>query len=84
MKALNDKLMLTDILAHLKELMRWGGIAITHSNCPNMRELVTTTTERTTEHQYELFKYMHANGMYPVKNVDDAEIKQVLTTHRAC
>jgi len=84
MKALNDKLMLSDILAHLKDLMTWSGMAFAHSNCPKMRELVTMTSGRTAEHQFEVFKYMNANGMYPIKNVDDAEIKEVLNLHCGC
>jgi len=82
MKALNDKLMLTDILAHLKDLMTWSGMSITHSNCPKMRELITTTSGRIAQHQFEVFKYMHANGMYPVKNVEDSEIKEALAMHK--
>ena len=81
MKALNDKLMLTDILAHLRDLMTQSGMAVKHSNCEKMRAVVTTTCGRTATHQFEIFQYMHDNGMYPVQNVGDAEIKQALTTH---
>ncbi|MCL2570160.1 MAG: spore coat protein [Firmicutes bacterium] len=81
MKALNDKLMLTDILAHLRDLMKQSGMAITHSNCPNMRALVTKTSGRTTEHQFQVFLYMNGHGMYPIQNVGDTELKAIIQTH---
>ena len=80
-KALNDKLMLQDVLAHLRDLMMACGNAIQHSNCENMREVVTKTCERTTEHQFEVFKYMNKNGMYPIKNVTDEELKETINNH---
>jgi len=81
MKALNDKFMLQDILAHLRDLMTASGLAIMHSNCPNMRSVVTTTSGRTTKHQFEVFQYMHDNGMYPVQNVGITEIQKVVNAH---
>ena len=81
MKALNDKLMLQDILAHLRDLMTQGGMSIQHSNCKNMRAVVKNVTERTTENQFLIFKYMNENGMYPVKNVTDQELCEVLNNH---
>ena len=81
MKTLNDKLMLQDILAHLRDLMNASGMAIQHSNCSNVRALVTKTSGRTTEKQWEVFRYMNENGMYPIQNVTDAELKKVIGMH---
>jgi len=81
MKALNDKLMLQDVLAHLRDLMTTSGMAIQHSNCKNMRAVVTKTNERTTAHQFEVFKYMNDNNMYPIKNVTDTELKEAIAMH---
>jgi len=81
MKALNDKLMMQDVLAHLRDLMNASGMAIQHSNCANLRAVVTKTSGRTTENQFEVFKYMNENGMYPIKNVTDAELKEVISMH---
>ena len=81
MKALNDKLMLQDVLAHLRDLMNASGMAIQHSNCQNMRDVVTKTSGRTTEHQFAIFKYMNENGMYPIKNVTDKELTEVINNH---
>ena len=78
MKALNDKLMLQDILAHLRDLMLASGTAIQHSNCQNMRDVVTKTCERTTAHQFEVFKYMNEHDMYPIKNVTDQELQEAI------
>jgi len=82
MKALNDKLMLTDILAHLRDLMKQCGMAITHGACKNMRKMVTTANERTTQNQYEVFEYMNQNNMYPVKYASDAELQEAITMHK--
>jgi len=81
MKALNDKFMLQDILAHLRDLMNASGMAIQHSNCQNMRNVVTKTSGRITENQFAVFKYMNENGMYPIKNVTDAELKEAIKMH---
>ena len=81
MKALNDKLMMQDILAHLRDLMNASGMAIQHSNCPNVRAVVTKTSARTTAHQFEVFKYMNEHGMCPIKNVTDQELKDAIQMH---
>jgi len=81
MKALNDKLMLQDILAHLRDLMNASGMAIQHSNCANVRAVVTKTCARTTEHQFAVFKYMNQNGMYPIKNATDTELMETIRMH---
>jgi len=84
MKALNDKLMMQDILAHLRDLMMACGMAIQHSNCQNMRDVVTKTSGRTTAHQFEVFKYMNEKGMYPIKNVTDKELSECIEIHVGC
>ena len=81
MKALNDKFMLQDILAHLRDLMNASGLAIQHSNCANLREVVTKTSERTTEKQFLVFKLMNDLGFYPIKNVTDEELKEAINMH---
>jgi spore coat protein CotF len=83
MKTLNDKFMLQDILAHLRDLMNASGLAIQHSNCQNMRDVVTKTSSRTTCNQFEVFSYMNEHGMYPVKNVTDAELMEAIKMHEA-
>jgi len=81
MKSLNDKFMMQDILAHLRDLMMAGGMAVQHSNCKNMRSVVTKVNGRTTENQFLTFKYMNDNDMYPIKNVTDAELKEAIAMH---
>ena len=83
MKALNDKLMAQDVLAHLRDLMMTSGMAIQHSNCKNMRAVVTKTSGRTTEHQFLWFKYMNENDMYPIKNCTDEELRNAIQMHKA-
>jgi spore coat protein CotF len=85
MKTLNDKLMLQDILAHLRDLMNASGMAIQHSNCPNVRAVVEKSCKRTEANQFAVFKYMNENGMYPIKNCVDAELKEAIKMHEcAC
>jgi len=78
MAVLNDKLMMQDVLAHLRDLMMASGTAIQHSNCSRMRATVTKTSGRTAEHQYEVFRYMNENGMYPIQNATDAELMETI------
>ena len=75
-KKLNDKLMLTDIITHLKDIMTLSGMALKESNCKKMRALVTTTSGRVAENQFAVFQYMNKAGMYPVQNADVNLVKQ--------
>ena len=81
MKALNDKLMLTDILTHLKDIMQLMCTGLKESNCEKMRALLTKQSNTTATLQFKLFKYMNENGMYPVKNALPAELKQQIDLH---
>ena len=81
MRTLNDKFMLQDVLAHLRDLMNASGLAIQHSNCPNLRDVVTKTSGRTTEMQFKVFKYMNEHDMYPIKNVTDEELRECIKCH---
>jgi len=82
MKTLNDKLMLEDILAHLRDLMMASGTAIQHSNCSRMRATVMETSKRTGELQYAVFRYMNDNDMYPIKNCTDQELCACIKMHK--
>jgi len=73
--------MCQDVLAHLRDLMNASGMAIQHSNCQNVRDVVTKTSGRTTCNQFELFKYMNEHNMYPIKNVTDTELKEAIQMH---
>ena len=75
---LNDKLMMSDMLMHLKDLMTTSGMALKESNCEKMRALVTSTSGRTTVHQFDLFQYMNKNGMYPIKNAPPTDLKETI------
>ncbi|MCL2177166.1 MAG: spore coat protein [Firmicutes bacterium] len=79
-KQLNDKLMLTDVLTHLKDIMTLSGMAFKESNCEKMRAMVTKTSERVGENQFALFQYMNQNGMYPIQNADPKLVKQSIKT----
>lgn len=76
--SLNDKLMLSDVLMHLKDLMTTSGMAVKESNCEKMRALMTSTSGRTATHQFELFKYMNEAGFYPIKNAPPADLKETI------
>lgn len=82
MKALNDKLMLTDVITHLKGLMTLYGVGFKHSNCQKMRDLMMKLSGRMGELQFQVFEYMNKHGMYPVENAEPAKIKTVLATHK--
>ena len=77
-KKLNDKLMLTDVAAHLKDIMTLSGMALKESDCPKMRALVTTTSGKVAENQFAVFQYMNKSGMYPVHNADTKLVKQAV------
>ena len=79
-KQLNDKLMLTDILAHLKDIMTLSGMGIKESSCQKMRDMVTTTSGRVAQNQFAVFQYMNKSGMYPVTNADPKAVKQSIDT----
>lgn len=76
--ALSDKLMLSDVLMHLKDLMTTSGMGVKESSCEKMRALLMTTSGRTAEHQFKLFQYMNEVGFYPVKNALPADLKETV------
>jgi len=73
---LNDTLMLTDIITHLKDIMTMSGTAIKESNCEKMRNLLTKTSSRVAENQFAVFKFMNESGMYPVDNAEPQKVIQ--------
>jgi spore coat protein CotF len=82
--ALSDKLMLTDILMHLKDLMTTSGMGIKEASCEKMRALLTKTSGQTAAHQFDLFKYMNTAGFYPVKNAPPADLKETIAMFSDC
>ena len=82
MKALNDKLMLTDILYHVKDLMTVMGMAVKESNCEKMRAMLTTLSGKVATEQFKLFQYLNTHGMYPVDNAQTAQVKEVIAMHK--
>ena len=75
-KKLDDKLMLTDIITHLKDIMTLSGMAVKESDCKKMRALITATSGRVAENQFAVFLYMNKSGMYPVYNAEPGLVKQ--------
>jgi len=76
--SLSDKIMLTDTLMHLKDLMTTSGMGIKEASCAKMRALLTTTSGRTAEHQFKLFEYMNKAGYYPVKDAAPKDLEQTI------
>lgn len=76
--SLSDKLMLSDLLMHLKDLMTTSGMGVKESSCAKMRSLLMTTSGRTANHQFDLFEYMNEVGFYPVKNAMPADLKETI------
>ena len=79
-KQLNDKLMLTDIITHLKDIMTLSGMALKESDCPKMRALITAASGKVAENQFAVFQYMNKTGMYPIHNADPKLVKQAVET----
>jgi len=79
---MDDKLILTDMLTHLKYLLTQYGTAFKESSCPKMRQLVTKLSGAMGEKQFEVFDYMYKSGMYPVENAEAKKVKEVLSMHK--
>ena len=71
---LNDNLMLTDILTHLKDIMTLSDTAIKESSCEHMRELIDKTCARVSENQFAVFQFMNENDMYPIENAEPKKV----------
>jgi len=82
MQQLNDTLMLTDVITHLKDIMTMSGTAIKESNDEAMRALLTTTSGRVADNQFAVFQHMNKSGMYPVDNQEPKKVKETLTKFR--
>jgi len=77
-KPLDDKLMLTDVITHLKDIMTLCGTAMKESNCENMRTMITKISEKVAQNQFAVFSYMNSAGMYPIDNAEPKKVKQTI------
>jgi spore coat protein CotF len=73
---LNDTLMLTDIITHLKDIMTLSGTGIKESSCEKMRGMLMQTSNRVAENQFAVFQFMNENNMYPIENAEPQKVKQ--------
>ena len=77
-KKLDDQLMLTDVITHLKDIMTLNGMASKESSSEEMRAMLPKLFSRTADNQFAVFSYMHKNGMYPVEPVEAKMVKQTI------
>ena len=80
-KQLNDFLMLTDVLTHLKDLMTLSATATKESSCENMRAMLVKTSGRTAQNQFAVFEFMNGQGWYPVENEDPKTVQETIAKY---
>lgn len=66
MKQLNDEQIVKDVLSSQKGLAKMYMDAILESSCPKMRATLGPVHMDIADKQFEVFKYMQKNNLYPV------------------
>lgn len=73
---LSEKELLNDLLNQEKHIVSSYTMAITESSCPNMRNVLSTQFNQTTQDQFKVFDHMRQRGYYPTKDAADADVQQ--------
>ncbi len=75
---LNDEQIIKDILSTEKNLAKLYMDAILESSCPKMRKTLTTVHTDVTNTQYDCFKYMQKNNLYPVDYAENQQLTDAI------
>lgn len=73
---LNEKELLNDLLNQEKQLVSSYSMAITEASCPNLRNVLSTQFNQSTQDQFKVFDHMRQRGYYPTKDAQDADVQQ--------
>lgn len=75
---LNDEQIVKDILSGEKSLAKLYMDAILESSCPKMRKTLEDVHMDVTKNQYDTFKYMEENDLYPVEYAESQKLSETI------
>lgn len=73
---LNEKDMMTDLLATEKQVITAYSTGITESSCQNLRNTLVNNFKNAQDIQYKVFDAMKQKGWYQTKDAADQEVQQ--------
>jgi spore coat protein F len=74
---MNEKEMMTDLLATEKQVISAYSTGITESSCNNLRNTLVNNFKNVQDIQFRVFDSMKQKGWYTTKDAPDAEVTQV-------
>lgn len=77
-KQLNDIQIIQDVLTTEKNLAKLYMSAILESSCPKMRDVLGTVHMDIACKQYDCFKYMEQNNLYPVEYAEATKLTEAI------
>lgn len=77
-KQLNDIQIIEDVLLTQKNLAKLYMSSILESSCPKMRSVLGTVHMGIADKQYECFKYMEQNNLYPIEYADPSKLTDAI------
>jgi len=74
---LNEKDMMTDLLATEKQVITAYSTGITETSCQNLRNTLVNNFKNVQDVQYKVFDAMKQKGWYQTKDAPDQEVQQL-------
>jgi len=74
---LNEKDMMTDLLATEKQVITSYSTGITETSCQNLRNTLVNNFKNVQDIQYKVFDAMKQKGWYQTKDAPDQEVQQL-------
>jgi spore coat protein CotF len=75
---LNDEQIVKDILSYEKALAKLYMDAIIESSCPEMRKTLTDVHIDVSNNQFDTFKYMEENDLYPIEYAQSQKLEETI------
>jgi len=74
---LNEKDMMTDLLATEKQVITSYSTGITETSCQNLRNTLVNNFKNVQDIQYKVFDAMKQKGWYQTKDAPDQDVQQL-------
>ena len=80
---MTEKELLTDLLNQEKQMMSLYAMGIQEASCRNLRKILASQFNQTSQDQFELFDQMREKGYYQTKDAASQHVQQVKNTYKS-
>ncbi len=79
---MTEKELLADLLNQEKQMMSLYATGIQEASCKNLRKVLSSQFNQTSQDQYELFDQMREKGYYQTQDAVSQRVQQVKNTYK--